>query len=167
MNKQVDPRTLALIAHIADELEQYRDDEEAFWDSLDGETDALDIIDRLLLGRATDLATADGIRAVIDGLGQRKARLEARAKTSTRLIGQVLDAAGMKKAERPAATVSKRAGNVSVSIDDEAEIPSQLMREKVTRSPDKVAIKKQLEAGEAVPGASLTTGEDIILVRVN
>lgn len=166
MNKQIDPRQIALIAHIADELEQYRDDEDVFWDSLDGETDALDILDRLILARSTDMATAEGIKSVIDGLTKRKARIEARAKATTRLVGDVLKAAGMKKAERPAATVSVREGSLSVSIEDEADIPTQLMREKVTRSPDKTAIKKQLEAGETVPGASLTRGSDVVTVRV-
>ena len=77
---------------------------------------------------------------------------------------RVLDATGEKKVERPGATLSRRPGSLSVSIDDERLIPSQLTKTKV--EPDKAAIKAQLQAGEDVPGASLQRGPDGITLRV-
>ena len=60
-------------------------------------------------------------------------------------------------------TVSRTTGRLSLQITDEASIPSQLTV--TTVSPDKAAIKAQLEAGEAVPGAALVRGEDSVTVR--
>jgi hypothetical protein len=55
---------------------------------------------------------------------------------------------------------------LSVRIDDDAAIPSQLLTVKTTTAPDKAAIKRQIEAGEHVPGAALVRGDDIVTVRV-
>jgi len=49
-------------------------------------------------------------------------------------------------------------------ITNPEEIPSQLC--KVTRTPDKAEIKKQLLAGEKIEGASLETGPSTISVRM-
>jgi hypothetical protein len=158
---------LTLIAAIADELAPYRDeDEAAFWDSLDGETDALDLLDRFLASMQDDEALVGAIREQETALRARRDRIDMRAAAKKRALGQILAAAGMKKAERPRATVSIRPGSISVRITDEDAVPSQLTREKVTRAPDKAAIKAQLEAGEDVPGCELYRGPDIITVRV-
>jgi hypothetical protein len=51
-----------------------------------------------------------------------------------------------------------------VEVINADEVPSQLCKTTVT--PDKAAIKKQLEAGEAVPGAALVMGAPSISIRV-
>lgn len=155
-----------LIAIVAAELDAYRDDAECFWDTLDGETDALTVIDRTLTSMQDDEALAEAIKAQEAALKARRDRIAMRADAKKRVLGQVLRAAGEKSVERPRATVSVRDGNLSVRIEDEAEIPSQLLTVKTTTAPDKTAIKKQIEAGERVPGASLVRGGDIVTVRV-
>jgi hypothetical protein len=158
---------LTLIAAIADELAPYRDeDEAAFWDSLDGETDALDLLDRFLASQREDEALVDAIRAQEAALRARRDRIDMRAAAKKRVLAQILNAAGMKKAERPLGTISIRPGSIGVRITDEDAVPTQLTREKVTRAPDKAAIKAQLEAGEDVPGCELYRGPEIITVRV-
>jgi hypothetical protein len=157
---------LSLIELVASELAEYRDDEEAFWDTLDGETNALDLIDALLAGEQDDAALADAISAQIDRLADRAKRIEDRGRAKRRTLGLILNAAGMKKAERPRGTVSIRPGNLSVRIVNEDDVPSQLVREKITRTPDKTAIKAQIEAGESVPGCELVRGDDIVTIRV-
>jgi hypothetical protein len=157
---------LSLIELIASELADYRDDEEAFWDSLDGETDALDLLDTFLAGSQEDEALAEAIKAQEVALKTRRERIEMRAAAKRRTLGLILNAAGMKKAERPRGTVSIRPGNLSVRIVNEDDVPSQLMREKITRAPDKTAIKAQIEAGESVPGCELVRGDDIVTIRV-
>ena len=157
---------LALIEAIASELEPYRDDEEAFWTTLDGECDALDLLDAFLAGMQDDEALSVAIKAQETDLKTRRERIEMRATAKKRTLGQILNAAGMKKAERPRGTVSIRPGNLSVRIINEDDVPSQLMREKITRAPDKAAIKASLDAGEAVPGCELERGADVISVRV-
>lgn len=157
---------LNLISAIAAELAPYRDDEDVFLDTLDGETDVLDILDAEIAGLRDDEALAEAIKSQETGLRARRERIEMRADAHKRNLRLLLSHAGLKKAERPAATVSLRPGSMSVRILNEADIPTQLMREKITRSPDKAAIKAQIEAGVDVPGAELARGEDTISVRV-
>lgn len=157
---------LSLVAAMAEMLAPYRDDEETFLDTLDGETDCLDLLDREIKAMQSDEALADAIRAQISDLTARRDRIDMRAAAHRKNMALVLDAIGISKAERPLATVSKRPGNLSVQITDEVDLPSQLMREKTTYSPDKAAIKSLLEAGENIPGAELVRGADILTVRV-
>jgi hypothetical protein len=157
---------LSYIELIAKELEDYRDDEEAFWTTLDGETDAGDLLDTILASMQEDDALVAAIREQEAALKTRRERIDMRSAAKRRTLGLILSAAGMKKAERPRGTVSLSPGRVGVRIVNEEDIPSQLMREKVTRAPDKAAIKAQLEAGEMVPGAELERGADVVTVRV-
>lgn len=65
-----------------------------------------------------------------------------------------LESTGKKRLETPAFTMSLRK-STAVIITNEEDVPSQLMREKTTVAPDKLAIGDQLKAGETVPGAEL------------
>lgn len=138
-------------------------DAEAFLDTLDGETDAADIADRLLAELADAEAMAEAIRGQEADMKARRQRYDMRGEAFRRQLLNLLDAIGEKKIERPRATVSRRAGLPSVQITDEAAIPSQLC--KTTVAPDKAAIKAQLMAGEAVPGAQIVVGDDGVTVR--
>lgn len=139
-------------------------DPETFWDTLDGETDITDMIDHLLRDRMDARAMAAAIKCESDALSLRRKRMEARGQAADKALLMILNATGEKKVVRPLATVSRRVGAVSVEITDEAALPSQLCKTVVT--PDKGAIKAQLQAGELVPGAALTRGEDGVTVRV-
>jgi len=157
---------LSLIAAMAENLAPYRDDEEAYLDTLDGETDVLDLIDGEIAAMQSDEALVAAIKSQAADLKVRCERIEMRAAARRRNLALLLGHAAVKKVERPLATVSLRPGSVSVQIISEADIPTQLMREKVTRAPDKTAIKAQLEAGEHVPGAELVRGDETVSVRV-
>lgn len=157
---------LPLIAAMAENLAPYRDDEETYLDTLDGETDVLALLDAEIAAMQADEALADAIRSQISDLTARRDRIDMRAEAHRKNLKLILSHAALAKAERPLATVSLRPGNLSVRIVDEAEIPSQLMREKITRSPDKAAIKTQIEAGETVPGAVMERGDDVLMMRI-
>lgn len=157
---------LAIIQDVALALAEYRDDEDLFLDTLDGETDVIDIVDMLIEQAHEAEALASAIKAREQALKVRRERLEKRVEVARDGIVKVLAAADLKKLERPSATVSRRAGSVSVEIFDGLEIPTQLLTEKITYSPDKKAIKAMLEAGEVVPGARLTTGQETLTMRV-
>ena len=157
---------LTLIEAVAALLQPYADDEDLYQDMIEGETDALDLLDGQIASMQNDEALAEAIKAQEANLKARRERIEWRADAHKKAALLIMNAAGMKKAERPRATISVRPGSVSVQITDEAEIPTQLMREKITRAPDKAAIKAQLESGETVPGAELVRGAETISVRV-
>lgn len=156
---------MTLIAAMAETLAPYRDDEETYLDTLDGETNVLDLVDREIIAAQSDESLAEAIKAHIADLRARQSRIEMRADAHRANIRLLLQHIALPKLERPMATVSVRPGNVSVKIINEAEIPSQLMRETVSRAPDKAAIKAHLDAGESVPGAELTRGNDILTMR--
>ena len=157
---------LTLIEAVAALLQPYADDEDLYQDMIEGETDALDLLDSQIASMQNDEALAEAIKAQEANLKARRERIEWRADAHKKAALLIMNAAGLKKAERPRATISVRPGSVSVQITDEAEIPTQVMREKITRAPDKAAIKAQLEAGETVPGAELVRGAETISVRV-
>ena len=162
----MDTLNLPLIQQVAAMLEPYRDDEAAFWDTLDGETDALSILDATLASMQDDEALAAAIKAQEADMKARRDRITMRAEAKRKTLALILGAAGMRSAERPRGTVSVRPGNLSVRIVSEDDLPSQLMRETITRAPDKAAIKAQIEAGVDVPGAALERGGDVVTVRV-
>lgn len=158
---------LNLIRRWADEISTSddRDNEAGFIDTLDGACDAAEVADWLIDGILSDEALTEAIKAQEALLKSRRDRIEARAKTKRRVAVELLEAAGLKKMERPRATISRLAGRIGVSITDEASIPSQLCVTKTITIPDKAAIKAQLEAGETVPGAELVRGHDSLSVR--
>jgi hypothetical protein len=45
----------------------------------------------------------------------------------------------------------------AIEVEDMEDLPNYLIRETITREPDKAAIKKAIESGEAVKGAKLVT----------
>ena len=157
---------LPLIAAMAEMLAPYRDDEEAYSDTLEGETNVMELLDGEIAAMQSDEALAEAIKAQEDALKVRRERVAMRAEAHKKNLKLILQHAVLQKAERPRATVSIRPGSLSVRIVDEAEIPSQLMRETVTRAPDKAAIKAQIEAGVEVPGAVIERGDDTVSVRV-
>jgi hypothetical protein len=164
MNVQPDLRLIETVSAELSEMLGEDFDPETFWDSLDGETDALDILDHLLASMQDDDALATAAKEQAFDISSRARRIADRAAAKKKALGLILDAAGQKKVERPRGTVSRLAGRLSVQITDETSVPSQLC--KTTVAPDKTAIKKQLEAGEAVPGAELVRGPDTVSVRV-
>ena len=80
------------------------------------------------------------------------------------MLKTIMLCANEKKIPHPLATISLRNGMESVVIRNEKEIPSQLC--KVTSTPDKTEIKKQLKAGVQIEGAELVTGPQTVSVRM-
>lgn len=160
MNARVD---LALIQRIAADLAAYADDEAAYLDTLDGETDVLAALDALIEGEQADRAMADGIKARADALRDRASRFDARADAARRGMQAIMAAAALRKVVRPLATLSVQPGRVSVQITDPDEVPTQLRK---PGAPDKTAIRAQIEAGGTVPGAVLLAGDETLTMRI-
>lgn len=159
----------AFIAGMADQIREALGDDfdaETFLDTLDGETDALDIADTLIRDMQEAEALAAATKALADDYAARAKRIGNRPRAIKAALLTLLDAIGERKLERPAATVSRRAGSVAVHITDADAVPSQLCTVKTVTAPDKAAIKAQIEAGETVPGAELVRGDDTVTVRV-
>jgi len=70
-----------------------------------------------------------------------------------------LDAAKVKKIDLDIFKISTRAGSKSVKIIDKDKIPDAYVETKVTFIPNKLAIRKALEAEVKIDGVYLVTGE--------
>ena len=153
------------IREMADQIRLLTgDDQDTFLDVLDGETDAMDILGKLVEERTEAAAHEVAMKDLAATYTTRAKRLAARQNAISLTIGQLLDAMGETKIKHPMATVSRTKARWGVKIVDEAEIPSQLT--KVTTKPDMTAIKKQMDQGENVPGCQFQMGQPSITVRI-
>tara|TARA_R100001369_G_scaffold61509_1_gene88395 strand:+ start:453 stop:938 length:486 start_codon:yes stop_codon:yes gene_type:complete len=140
------------------------DDQDTFLDTLDGETDAMEIMGKLVEERTEAAAHEVAMKDLAATYSTRSKRLAARQNAISITIGHLLDAMGETKIKHPIATISRTKARWGVKIFDEAEIPSQLT--KVTIKPDLAAIKKQMDQGESVPGCQFQMGQPSITVRI-
>lgn len=91
---------IPLIKQVSDQLAEILGDDfdaETFWDTLDGETDALDLIGHLIRQREDAKAHAAASKGVADEYTARKKRLEDKQKAIATTLGLILDATGQRK----------------------------------------------------------------------
>ena len=154
----------AKLTYISETLSEHADDLETFWDTLDGETDVMDMVGSAL----SDLVIAEGDEAKLDHMilkyTQRRDAVRSRQHSLKQALKSIMLAIDKKKIPHSLGTVSLRNGSQSVIIEDEREIPTQLC--KITVTPDKAEIKKLLTAGETIEGAVLHTGPQSISIRM-
>lgn len=151
----------SLLQTLSEELKEV--DAEFFWDTIDGETDVLDVVNAILKNKFQNAA---GIRMNQDLAAEYKARaydLETRDKSYNNQLMKIMEMTKQTKILSPFATVSKRKGVDKIVITDEEKIPTQLCN--VVTSPDKSAIKRLLQQGEMIDGAELTRGSETISIR--
>ena len=121
------------------------------------------MIARFIREGREDEAMAAALDAMMKDMGERKARFKSRADRKRGIALSLMHAIGERKIERPDFTASIRSVPPKVEIIDEAALPDVLC--KVTRSPDKAAIKEALARGVQVPGAELGNGGESLTVR--
>jgi hypothetical protein len=139
------------------------EDEELRAGMIDGETNLLTIVNRIV-GHKLDADTMVGqIKQRQSDLSERKARFERRSEAMKTLLKNILSRANLDKIVTPEATVSITRPRESVSIIDIEALPQGFY--KTERVADKVAIGNALKTGEDVPGAGLCYGEAGISVR--
>lgn len=153
-----------LITYISEQLTDYRDDLDAFWDTLDGETDVMDAVGQIIQGMIEADAALTSVQEIMDRYAQRQSAIRSRKEALQRTLKSICLMTGQTKIPHPLGTVSLREGSKSVHITDLDAIPSQLC--KITKTPDKTAIKKQIEAGETIDGAEIVIGPQTISVRI-
>jgi len=140
------------------------DDQDTFLDTLDGETNAMDILGLLVQERTECKANEIAMKDLAKTYSQRSQRLASKQDAISITIGHLLDAMGETKIMHPIATVSRTKPRAKLVIVDEAEIPSQLGT--FVFKPDLKAIKNQMDDGELVPGCEMTVGDASISVRI-
>lgn len=144
---------------------ELKDDSELRTDMIEGSTAAFDVLDRIVAQAQDAGAVVIGIKMIIDGLSSRKASAERRQEAMRSLALRIMQAAELQKVTLARATLSVRTGVPGVQLVDEAVIPDAFW--KVTRTPDKAAIKEALKAGDDVPGAVLGNAAPGLTIRVS
>lgn len=153
-----------LVTLIAEQLDDHKDDLETFWDTLDGETDILDFVGIILERLMETESQIEAIDLLIHKYLARKSGLAKRKDDLKNSLHKIMKWTGQKKIPHAIATVSIRKGVKIANIINGELIPSQLC--KVTVTPDKTEIKKQLQAGVKIDGAELVQTSETISIRM-
>jgi hypothetical protein len=154
-------RDLASLLSLHPELEE---DDVLRQDMIEAETGAIELIDKLIEAEREAKAFHNAIAAELDRLDKRRDRFVERQFAIRKYMMQLMDSAGLKKVERPAATVSIAAGRPKVVITDEEDLFLSPKYVRVKREPNKEAIADDLKKGWQVPGATLSNAEPVLRI---
>ena len=144
------------------------DDDADFLELVESETDALEILRRLLRrarrAEAEAKAVADMRRELAEELAAREERHARRADALRRAVGWAMGELGLPKIMAPdfTATVSTPAHG-PVEVPDPEAVPAEYCR--VVKTPDKAAIKSLLDSGERVNWASFAPARPRLTIR--
>jgi hypothetical protein len=103
-------------------------------------------------------AMADAIKEAEDRMAQRRRALEGRVKWLKDYLKGSMDHCGIQKIDSPWFVLAVQKNPAAVDVYDEAALPEAYKLEVVSVRIDKAGIKRALEAGKSVPGATLTRG---------
>jgi hypothetical protein len=140
------------------------EDDALLVDTIEGETQLFEIIDKLLLRMAETRALIIGTEAVEGELYERRQRFVKRLDSDRALIEQALMIAELEKVERPAATLSMSKRQPSLQVITEADIPADYWKAGEPKL-DKKALAAALKDGATVPGACLSNAAPTLTVR--
>lgn len=151
-----------LIAHIRDLCGE---DETAFIDSLEGETEVTEAVRRVVRWIAEQQAASGSCKGLEATYKARAGMFEERVERARLALLRTLDELGIRSMPLPEATLSIVSGRVKVMGEPDVDrLPDELVR--VKREPDKAAIKAALEAGQYVAGCSLSNTPPSLAIRV-
>ena len=129
----------------------------------DAEGDVEDVLARLLRAARDAKAMAEASAGLIEDMRARKERYQRRNEAFRSTAFSILDALGRSKVELPDITASIRAGQPSVQITNEDEIPDLYVE--LVRKIDRQTIASVLKSGGEVPGAVLSNSLPTISLR--
>jgi hypothetical protein len=160
---RIDPAYIrAQVAALVAEYPELSDDEDLRVTTLEGETDVFEVLTTVL----ADIRDAAVMQAAIeDRLGElrtRRDRYARREDACRRLAQRIMEAAQLRKAMLPEATLSLRPAPQGVRLISPDFLPAEFWR--VRREPDLAAIRAALKGGTDVPGASLSNACDVLAI---
>jgi hypothetical protein len=141
------------------------EDEQAFLDTLEGESDVTEAARRVVRWMIEQDAAAlscKGLAGIYEARASMFAERHMKAKGA---LLDLLNELGVKSMPLPEASLTAKATPPRVVGEaDAANLPDNLRR--TTYAPDKAAIKAALERGETVEGFTLSNGGQSLQVRV-
>jgi hypothetical protein len=127
------------------------------------EADVEEVLKRLLRAARDAKAMAEASAGLIEDMQARKARFARRNEAFRATAFAIMDTLGRTKVEMPDLTASIRAGQPSVQIVNEEEIPDIYVH--MERRIDKQTIASVLKSGGEVPGAVLSNSLPTLALR--
>lgn len=133
--------------HLAD---QFEEDERGWLDALEGETDAFELIRRLLDRLEREEGDRNALTQQMEDRKARRDRCDARIKAQRETIMAVMACANIDKLPLPEATLSVRNMPAKLSVNDNAAVPEDFCTMKPVPNMD--AIKSAFTTDtEALP----------------
>lgn len=156
MNPAIIANCARVIEYLTAAHPELAEDEDFRRDVLEGQSDLFGVVERLARESRAVKAEVAGLREQAVELVARSGKKAEREQAIRQAILGLMNAADLTKIKTATASVSIASLRPSVVVTDETALPDQFIR--VKREADKAAIKAALEAGESVPGASLSNG---------
>lgn len=141
------------------------EDDEAVVDTVDGETDAVEALRRTVRLAIEAEAHAEAAKALAASYAERRKVLEDRAERYRAAAASFLQEVGEKSIRLPETTISWRTAGSQLIGDcpPSADLPDNCV--KLQRVKHEPSIKAALEAGQVIPGLSLSNGGVALTVR--
>jgi len=159
-------RDPALITLAQQLRELVGDDDVAFVDMLDGESNVVETVRAALRMEAACEANEAACKALAQRYGARAHDFAGRRERLRNAIVQFMGETGEKSMTLPEGTITRKAGAPKVVGDaDPNTLPPEFVRIKTDISLDRTAIKRALEQGADVPGFSLSNGCETLQIR--
>lgn len=141
------------------------EDDEAWLASLESETRFEELVTQLVRRIDDSKALAEGTAGRLTELQERKARMLHRMESLRNLLFKIMESAELAKLELPEATITIRKGTQQLTGEaDAAALPDELC--KISRTPDRTAIKEALKTGQTVPGFQLSNATPSLSIRI-
>lgn len=151
----------AVMVHLRDILGE-EPDEQLILDSLEGETDAFELVRKLLDRIEREEGDVSALVQQISDRNERKARFEKRREGFRETIMAIMDCAGIDKLPLPEATLTVRKVAPKPIVTNPDALPDALCR--ITRKPDMAAIKAAVIT-DPLPGVSFDNGGQSLTIR--
>ena len=139
------------------------EDEELRFDTLDAETEIRPILTNAVISSMLAESYIDGINHSINRLEERKEKSKRRLEFFRKLIQEVMETANLTRVDLPEGILTLQSAPQRVLINDESKLPEDMFR--VTKAVDKTKIKNELKDGKSVPGAELSNGGTMLVIR--
>lgn len=154
---------------LADDFARLADDDlppEMIADTLEGMQGAFeDKLEGMIQFIKNEQAYSAALREEEKRLAERRKVADNRVDRLKEYIALCMEKGGIKKVRAGLQEVSTRKGVNSVEVSDSELLPDDLVDYRTETLPIKSEIKKRLEAGELIPGASLKTGRPSLIIK--
>jgi hypothetical protein len=141
-------------------------DDDLAADMIEGETGLFEAVDAALTRLLEIEAFDGGLHEQAKRIIARRDRLDRQADSIRTALMMAMDAAGLRKIERPVATLSISRTQPKLIVTNEADIPAGYW-ERGAPKLDKKRLLAEMKGGQNIPGVTLSNAGETIVVRVS